>query len=343
MLTHLDSRALAPFFTVADGRAAGLSGRQLRRSELHSPTRGVWSFEPPHDLVTRARAVALALPETTAFSHLTAARLHGLPTSYAMEEDARLHIIGPIDEPQVRREGLVGHRMLHQRAIVDLLGLRVVDLADTWADLGELVGRGKPVGLDDLIVIGDACATRLDSVRPLRRALAKRVRPRGKTTLLEALEYIRVGSWSPRETICRLMFVRVGLPEPLPNEPIYASWDRQLLLGYGDLLWRIELPGGRVIKVIGEYQGAEFHSDDKQRAHDEARSERFRNDGWTVLEIWNADVNTPDSRLATVRRFARELEVDVETLNLGQAEPRFFSRHAMDLALQRSGRRAARF
>ena len=53
-----------------------------------------------------------------------------------MEEDARLHIIGPIDEPQVRRQGLVGHRMLHQRAIVDLLGLRVVDLADTWVDLG---------------------------------------------------------------------------------------------------------------------------------------------------------------------------------------------------------------
>ena len=146
MLTHLDSRALAPFFTVADGRAAGLSGRQLRRSELHSPTRGVWSFEPPHDLVTRARAVALALPETTAFSHLTAARLHGLPTSYAMEEDARLHIIGPIDEPQVRREGLVGHRMLHQRAIMDLLGLRVVDLADTWVRSGRARRARKACG-----------------------------------------------------------------------------------------------------------------------------------------------------------------------------------------------------
>jgi hypothetical protein len=232
--------------------------------------------------------------------------------------------------------------MLHQRGVTDVSGLRVIDLADTWVDLGELVGRGKPVGLDDLIVIGDSCATRLDSVLPLRRALAKRVRPRGKNSLLEALEYIRVGSWSPRETMCRLMFVRVGLPEPLLNAPICASWDPRLLLGYGDLVWRIEVAGGREIKVIGEYQGAEFHSGDQQRAHDEARSELLGRDGWIVLEIWNADVKTVDSRIATVRRFAHELEVDVETLNLGQAEPRFFSRHAMELALQRNGRRAAR-
>jgi hypothetical protein len=342
MAPTLHREALTPYFTVAGGRAAGLTKHQLRRPELHSPTRGVWSLQPVRELVSLASAVALVLPATTAFSHLTIARLHGLPLSHAMEADTRLHVIGPIDQPQVRREGLAGHRMLHQRGVTEVSGLRVVDLADTWVDLGELVGRGKPVGLDDLIVIGDSCATRLDSVLPLRRALAKRVRPRGKKTLLEALEYIRVGSWSPRETMCRLMFVRVGLPEPLLNAPIHASWDPRLLLGYGDLVWRIEVAGGGEIKVIGEYQGAEFHSDDQQRAHDQARSGLLGRDGWIVLESWNADVKTVDARIATVRRFAHELEVDVETLNLGQAEPRFFSRHAMELALQRNGRRAAR-
>ncbi len=333
---------LAPYFTVTDGRAAGLSGRQLRRPFLNSPTRGVWAVQPPRDLAALATAVSLALPATTAFSHLTAARLHGLPLSYAMEEDIRLHVIGPIDQPQVRRHGLVGHRILHQRAVTDVSGLRAVDLADTWVDLGELVGPGKPVGLDDLIVIGDACATRLKSVRPLRRALAKRVRPRGKRTLLEALESIRVGSWSPRETVCRLMFVRAGLVEPLLNEPIYASWNPTLLLGYGDLVWRIGTPDGRVIKVIGEYQGAEFHSSEAQRGRDEARSVLFEQDGWVVLEIWNADVCTTEARQSTVRRFARELEVDEDALTLGLAEPRFFSRHAIELALERNVRRAAR-
>lgn len=300
-------------------------------------------FQPPEDLRNRAEAHAVVLPEGAAFSHLTAAQLHGLPLSYAMEEDFRLHVISSIAEPQVRRAGVVGHRMLHPRAIVEAAGLPVVDLADTWVDLGELVGRGKPVGLDDLIVLGDACATRLDSVLPLRLALAKRNRPRGKNTLLEALELIRVRSWSPRETICRLMFVRVGLPEPLPNEPIFASWNPKLLLGYGDLVWRRELPDGRILKVIGEYQGEEFHSSDEQRAHDETRNEGFARDGWRVNQIWNADVSDTDSRIATMLKFAADLEIDPGTLSLSQVDPRFFSRHAMMRAMGRNDRRSAKW
>ena len=61
-----------------------------------------------------------------------------------------------------------------------------------------------------------------------------------------------------------------------------------------------------------------------------------------MIEIWNADVCTTEARQSTVRRFARELEVDEDTLTLSLAEPRFFSRHAIDLALQRNARRAAR-
>ena len=341
MTLNLKTLGLEPAFTVVAGRLAGLTRRQILSRTLHRPTRGVRTAAAPADLVSRARAYSLALPQTAAFSHLTAAQLHELPLSYAMEEDNRLHIIRSIDQAHVRREGVVGHRVLHARAVVDVRGLRVVDLADTWVDLGELVGRAKPVGLDDLIVVGDACATRLDSVAPLRRALAKRTRPRGKKALLEALGYIRVGSWSPRETQCRLMFVRVGLPEPLPNEPIYASWDPKLLLGYGDLVWKIVLPDGRVIKVIGEYMGEEFHSSDEQKANDEVRRELLESDGWLVLEIWRLDVKDTEARHATITRFADALELDVDSLNLTEAEPRFFSRHAMELAWQRNAKRAA--
>jgi hypothetical protein len=259
-----------------------------------------------------------------------------------MEEDTRLHVVHDIDAAQIRRAGVVGHRALHPRATGMVDGLPVVGPADTWVDLGELVGRGKPVGLDDLIVVGDACATALDTTTPLRVALAKRIRPRGKRTLMEALEYIRVGSWSPRETQCRLMFVRAGLPEPKLNEPIFASWDPRLLLGYGDLVWRIELPDGRMIKVIGEYQGKEFHESDEQRAHDKARRELFEADDWLVLEIWHADIDSTQARQETVRRFAMELLVPFASLDLHAAEPRFFSRHAMELAFQRDAGRWGR-
>lgn len=340
-MTSINDVQLGHHFTVGQGRLAGLTGRDLRRPDLHCPCRGVRARDACADLTSQASALSLVLPETAAFSHLTAARLHRLPLSYSMEEDQRLHTIVPVDRPQVRREGVVGHRMVHPRSVTEVAGLRVVDLPDTWVDLGELVGRGRPVGLDDLIVVGDACATRLESLAPLRHALAKRTRPRGKKTLTEALESIRVGSWSPRETTCRLMFLRAGLPEPTLNEPIYASWDPQLLLGYGDLVWRIELPDGRVLKVIGEYQGHDFHAGEAQRGHDEVRRRRFARDGWIVIEMWNDDVTSPEAREVTIRRFAAALEVATETLTFAAAEPRFFSRHAMDLALQRSARRFA--
>lgn len=329
-----DKIPMSPF-TLAAGRDLGLTEWQLRAPALYKPTRGVRTLAPPQGRMGQAQAVRLVLPPGAAFSHLTAAQLHGLPLSYAMEEDARLHVIHDIEAAQIRRAGVVGHRALHPRATGVVAGLPVVGLADTWVDLGELVGRGKPVGLDDLIVVGDACATALDSTAPLRVALTKRIRPRGKRILTEALEWIRVGSWSPRETQCRLMFVRAGLPEPKLNGPIFASWDPRLLLGYGDLVWRIELADGRVVKVVGEYQGKEFHASDEQRAHDAARGEGFEKDDWLVLEIWNENVNSTQARQDTVRRFARELHVPIESLDLHAAEPRFFSRHAMELAVQR--------
>ena len=273
-------------------------------------------------------------PKTASFSHLTAARLHGLPLSYAMEADDRLHVIRPITQSRIRRVHVVGHRAFHPRSITSIDGLPVVDLADTWVDLGELVGRGKPVGLDDLIVVGDAIATRLDSIQPLLVALARRVRPRGKVTLLEALEEIRVGSASPRETLARLMLVRGGLPEPVLNEPICGP--RGSLLGIGDLVWKKK-------KVIGEYQGAEFHDGEKERERDGVRRRRLEGDDWGVEEIWNADMTTTSARHDCVRRFARALGVEEPALTLASCEPRFFSRHAMELALVREERRSSRW
>ena len=269
-------------FTVAHGRALGFTERQLASETVGSAL--PWGSMPHPTLEPHraSRSLACVLPEGAAFSHITSALLHGLPLSYALEADDRLHVIRRIDLPHIRRARVVGHRAVHARALTTAQGLPVVDLADTWVDLGELVGRGKPMGLDDAIVVGDACATALGSVEPLRRALDRRVRPRGKTLLTEALELIRVNSWSPRETQARIMFVRAGLPEPRPNHPIFASWNPDLLLGYGDLVWQFDLPDGRKVRLIGEYQGAEFHSGTEQKAHDGVRRARLESDGWIV-------------------------------------------------------------
>ncbi|HET7800686.1 MAG TPA: hypothetical protein VFL38_09710 [Humibacillus xanthopallidus] len=305
-----------------------------------------WTIDEPaeaayRELVTQCRVALTVLPAGCAFSHLTAARLLRLPTSYAMDEDTRIHVIRAITSNRVRLPGFCGHRALHRREVVDVEGLPVVGAADTWVDLGELVGRGKCVGLDDLIVVGDACATLLGAREPMVLACLRRVRPRGKRTLLEAYEEIRVGSASAGETVARLMLVRAGLPEPLLNEPIFATWDPDLLLGVGDLVWIITLEDGRVIRLVGEYQGEAFHSSDVQRARDERRGHRLGDDGWAMEEIWKGDVGADAARRETVERFASALEFPPDRLRLSEVGWRFFSTHAMELAIQRQMRRSA--
>ncbi|WP_317182519.1 hypothetical protein [Intrasporangium sp.] len=240
----------------------------------------------------------------------------------------------PIDCQRIRRPGVAGHRALHPREVVDVEGLQVVGLADTWVDLGELVGRGKPMGVDDLVVAGDAVASVQGNRAGLLRRLSIRVRPRGKVALLEAYESIRVGSASPRETLARLMLVRSGLPEPKLNHPIYASWDPSVLLGVGDLVWEFEVDG-RLVRVVGEYQGEAFHAGRAQQRRDGWRRRGLEDDGWLVIEIWKRDMASTEARRATVLRFAEALAFPIEELSLTGAEPRFFSRHALELAEQR--------
>ncbi|HEX5968305.1 MAG TPA: hypothetical protein VFY88_07515 [Intrasporangium sp.] len=200
-------------------------------------------------------------------------------------------------------------------------------------DLGELIGPGKPVGLDDVIILGDAVALRLGSVQPLRDALEKRVRPRGKLTLLEALEWIRYGAESPGETRTRLFLVRAGLPEPELNRPIVTE-DR-VWLGRPDLMWRKQ-------KVLIEYQGEQYHAGEKAREADEDRHGGFRGDGWTVVPVWKDDVNSLERRRMLVLHMALVLGVPAEALRLDECEPRFFSRRMLELAATRSRRQLAR-
>ena len=130
------------------------------------------------------------------------------------------------------------------------------------------------------------------------------------------------------------MLVRCGLPEPRLNHPVLDEADH--LLGYADLLWKEQ-------RIAGEYQGEEFHAGDEERARDGRRRLSFeRHAGLSVEEIWKADMATRADREACVLRFAQGLGVPRSQLDLGKAEPRFFSTYAMDQAEQREMRRSAR-
>lgn len=241
---------------------------------------------PCDSLVEQCRAISLVV-DRHAFSHLTAARIHGLPLPMSLDDEQTVHVIRDAGDGAVRRRGVVGHRGLLRREVVDCAGLPVTSPADTWVDLGELIRPGLALGLDDLIVVGDAVATKLGSVDGLRDALEARTAPRGKLTLVEALDSIRVGSESPGETRTRLVLMRAGLPEPDLNRPVYAPGRRWL--GRPDMRWTKQ-------RLLLEYQGREFHDSDEQRAKDELRFARFAAHDWTVVDVWDDNVNTDQAR-----------------------------------------------
>lgn len=301
-------------FTVSAAYDTGVRTWELRRLGLHRPTRSVRCPTPPTTPRERAEAFLPALPGDAVYSHVTAAQLLMLPLPRIVTERVDLDVMRPTVRQPVRRAGCRGHRGSETRQVIDVRGLPVVALADTWCDLGEVVGDG--LDLDDLVVVADTVATRLDDgkdalpgtgVRALRSRLGSRVRPRGARLLAAALELARSGSRSPMETRARLMFHRAGFPEPELNGAVHFTAGGWML--DGDLVWRAQ-------RVIGEYQGAD-HASRRRRSGDAGRAGLAEEEGWRVLEIWAEDVFQPSRRERCLTRFAGALDLDPAMLSIG--------------------------
>ncbi|WP_404392029.1 hypothetical protein [Humibacillus xanthopallidus] len=125
-----------------------------------------------------------------------------------------------------------------------------------------------------------------------------------------------MGSRSAMETRSRLMVVRAGLPEPEMNLELYSpsgDW-----LGVGDLGWKEQ-------RVVGEYQGVQFHSRETDRRNNDVRRKRIERGDWRYLEIVSADVFEEMARAVKLRELAVMLGHSPHLLRLHDAGPRFFA------------------
>lgn len=307
-------------FSAAQARRAGVPKGRLRRADLAHPVRGGYCSQAPTDLRSRVVVWRAAMPEARAFSHVTAARLLGLPLPRSLErlaDDGDLHVMAATADGCVQRPHVVGHRGLEIRNIEFADGIPVVGMADTWCDLASVGPRR--ISIDDLVVLGDHVVRSLDratevkirpgsvtspGVRALHAALGARVRPRGKVMLREALALIRPRVKSPMESRARLMFVRAEFPEPVVNLPITDEADE--FLAEGDLVWEEQ-------RVVAEFQG-EHHADRRRRSADSGRGHLLRSHVWTHEELWAEDVFQGPRRRAALLRFAAHLDLDPTTL-----------------------------
>ena len=166
--------------------------------------------------------------------------------------------------------------------VVDRFGFPVADPASTWLQLAATPG----LSFDELIIVADHLVLVPEYVNPadprpfvtldeLRMRVAG-YSGRGARRAREALEHVRVGSESRRETQLRLAIVRAGLPEPELNQVIYSKTGERI--GRADKVYRR-------YKLIVEYDGQQHRTDSLQYDRDMTRTEEFIRADWFPLKI----------------------------------------------------------
>lgn len=282
----LDGRA----FSVRAALDLGVSPGRLRRQDLTAPFHGVRVSAADHDagdVWLRCRAYAVRMPPGQLFSHITAAALHGIPLPRRFDT-APLHVstFSPAQSPRV--VGIVGHRLKPGTVEpASLRRLRVVSILDAWCQCATLLS------IDELVIAGDHLVGGRypqKTTGQLRRAVDSRRGVRGSRSLVAALELVRPGSESPKETELRLLLIRGGLPEPELNVDVFGKNGR--FIGRGDLVYRRH-------KVLVEYDGSQ-HADDRRQFHrDVNRLEEFSDNDWRVVRVLKEHMNADRADIVT--------------------------------------------
>lgn len=285
----LDRRA----FSVREALDAGVSAGRLRRQDLVAPFHGVRvpAADAFDTVWSRCRAYATRMPRGHVFSHVTAAALHGLPLPSRFDTGS-LHVSTFLPQQSPRAAGIVGHRLRPGSIETGFLRrLPVVSLLDAWCQCAPLLS------LDELIIAGDHIVGGRypqKSLEQLVSAVDSYAGGRGVRTLKHALEWVRPGSESPKETELRLLLVRGGLPEPELNVDVFGA--DGAFIGRGDLLYRR-------FKVLVEYDGSQQADDRRQFHRDVDRLEAFSVDGWRVVRVLKEHMNGDRADIVTrVRR-----------------------------------------
>ncbi|SDT23018.1 hypothetical protein [Microterricola viridarii] len=133
----------------------------------------------------------------------------------------------------------------------------------------------------------------LATLEQLRAATSRHRAGRGARALRWALERVRDGVDSPKETRLRLTLVAHGFPEPVIGLPVLV--DRGTLLLHPDLAWpnlRLVLEYEGVMRSItkgGSPKRGSLRGQNRQ-ATDGARREKFEAAGWRVIRVTADDL-----------------------------------------------------
>lgn len=270
-------------FHVGELAALGLTRYQLdamvREGRVRRVLRGAYApASLPDTLETRAACARLVLPDHTVVCDRSAAWLWGVDCLDPGEHDGlpRLEVVSVGGADRSRRRDLYGgQRDLLPDEVVTVAGVRVTTPLRTACDLACLRGRRSALAVLDAFARAFGL-TNEDYTRMIRERYA------GRRGCVQARELAPCASGlaeSQGESWARSDIIASGLRAPELNPTVFiAGWGHvRPDLAY---LW---------LKLAVEYDGEEHHSSDEDRAHDAARREAMRRQGWAVIVVTKED------------------------------------------------------
>lgn len=305
-------------FTTAEARESGVPRGRLRAQDIVHPFHGMNAAGVLLDDVESAcEALTPLLAERQWFSHVTAARLWGMPLPENWVPAEPLHTLALAGSHRMQRVGVIGWETERSDIPRSMLGLLpVVSPATVWAQLampGAVLlrdarypddpPRRSALSAEWLVAVGDFLVSGkrekprrpLCTIAELTRELAAHRGKRGAKALAWALERVRSPVDSSQETFLRLGLIEAGLPEPDVQVPVVTAGGlRHADLGYPDS------------GVLMEYQGDEHRTSRRRWLDDLTRRQLFEDAGYLVIEV-GADDMYPDCR-ALGRRVRRALD-----------------------------------
>lgn len=255
--------------------------RMCRAGILRRLLRGVYVVAiVPDSLRLRCDALRLVVPPGAVVTDRTAGWLHGADMILAPNAHLEVPAVSVFHRSlgcRLRNKLCdSGQRMMPDRDVEDIYGLLVTTRLRTAADLGRLLHRDQAfAAMEALLRLGgfdtsDLVATiaRFKGYRGVRqlRALAPLTDRRAE---------------SPGESVLRLRWLDCSdLPRPLPQVPVPGPRGRHLWIDVGV----------SELRFGAEYDGEQFHGDDRT-GHDTARREWLdKHAGWEIVVVGRQQV-----------------------------------------------------
>lgn len=244
------------------------------------------------------RAQARRLPDDAFFSHVTAARLWGIPLPAHLENSPLTDLTRPSPHHAPEGPGVRGHTLVvHPADVLPRRVVRLTSLPRTWCDLAPLLTEEELLAAGDFLVwrkrpplirvSREALHTQVDR-HPGRIAAAKR---------LVVLPLLSDRAGSAAESTLRYRFLRAGLPEMLVNSPVRDDSGRVIAiphLQFADF------------RLAVEFHGESWRANTDHWHLDRAISPRLDIVGWRVTTAAGLDLKNSSSLIARVKTRLRQ-------------------------------------